>query len=270
MKSMNRIISLKWLVMWLAVGCMLWLAAGNVYAYEDDMYWDETEACWDDIDDADRYQVRLYRGDTLVTTKTVKNSWYDFEENMVKSGTYRFRVRERIDGEYGKWSSYSEAYEVGYSGSDGSFEEWLNKTLNMNFVSTTAGSKTTTSKTTTSKTSSQTASQTSNPMVIVLHEGWQQDGNGWWYRKADGSYPKDTWYQIGSSWYNFDSVGYMRTGWIQRNQSWFYCLPSGEMAVGGWQHINNVWYYFDENGYMLANTVTPDGYRVDASGAWIQ
>ena len=29
-------------------------------------------------------------------------------------------------------------------------------------------------------------------------------------------------------------------------------------------------YYFDGNGYILANTTTPDGYQVNAGGAWIQ
>lgn len=28
-------------------------------------------------------------------------------------------------------------------------------------------------------------------------------------------------------------------------------------------------YYFGEDGYMLSSTVTPDGYEVDASGAWV-
>ena len=28
-------------------------------------------------------------------------------------------------------------------------------------------------------------------------------------------------------------------------------------------------YYFDDSGYMLSDTVTPDSYRVDSSGAWV-
>ena len=39
----------------------------------------------------------------------------------------------------------------------------------------------------------------------------------------------------------------------------------------GWQNLNNIWYYLDkDNGVMLSNATTPDGYKVDASGAWIQ
>ena len=60
--------------------------------------------------------------------------------------------------------------------------------------------------------------------------GWQQNGTGWWYgTNADNS----TWYS------------------------------------NGWQWIDGKCYYFDGNGYMLTNTTTPDGYTVDASGAWV-
>jgi len=39
----------------------------------------------------------------------------------------------------------------------------------------------------------------------------------------------------------------------------------------GWIKTNSKWYYCDKgNGAMLANTTTPDGYRVDSNGAWIQ
>lgn len=43
----------------------------------------------------------------------------------------------------------------------------------------------------------------------AVQTGWIQDGNGWWYRLSDGSYPKDCWRQIGGTWYYFDSEGYM-------------------------------------------------------------
>lgn len=224
----------------------LWMGAHTAYAYDDSLYWDGTEAGWYDVDDAEAYQVRLYRDNTTVTTKEVSRTWYNFKNYMNQDGKYRFRVREIVDGEYGKWSSYSDYYTY----------RSKNTSSNKNY-----GSYSTQITTSPAK--------VQEKMVVVLHEGWQQDNTGWWYRLADGSYPKDTWYQIGSKWYNFDTAGYMRTGWIQRGPSWFYCLPSGEMAHG-WHEINQAWYYFDENGYMLANTTTPDGYAVGADGARIQ
>ncbi len=48
--------------------------------------------------------------------------------------------------------------------------------------------------------------------------GWRRDENGWWYRYADGTYPKNQWAwlreEIGGTcgWYHFDADGYMQTG----------------------------------------------------------
>ena len=44
----------------------------------------------------------------------------------------------------------------------------------------------------------------------------------------------------------------------------------------GWQLIDGKWYYFSEAegsgtmGALYRNTTTPDGYRVDGAGVWIQ
>lgn len=43
----------------------------------------------------------------------------------------------------------------------------------------------------------------------VQAEGWAQDNVGWWYRNADGSYPVNTWKELGGKQYYFGSDGYM-------------------------------------------------------------
>lgn len=63
---------------------------------------------------------------------------------------------------------------------------------------------------------------------------WKQDNTGWWYQEDNGSYPANTW------------------KWIDGNND-------GVAEC----------YYFDGNGYMLSNTTTPDGYQVNATGAWV-
>ncbi len=67
--------------------------------------------------------------------------------------------------------------------------------------------------------------------------GWQQNETGWWYgTNADNT-----------SWYS---------------NTWQWLDGNGD-------EIEEC-YYFDANGYALLNTNTPDGYTVDANGAWVQ
>lgn len=60
---------------------------------------------------------------------------------------------------------------------------------------------------------------------------WKQDAMGWRVENPDGSYLISTWYQSPAS---------------------------------------GLWYYMGADGYMLTNTITPDGYAVNADGVWIQ
>lgn len=48
---------------------------------------------------------------------------------------------------------------------------------------------------------------------------------------------------------------------------WAYQNDDGTFAKG-WIEDSGKSYYLDANGIMLANTLTPDGYYVDADGAW--
>lgn len=79
--------------------------------------------------------------------------------------------------------------------------------------------------------------------------GWVLDDTGWWYRNADGSYPKSGWCQIGNDWYYFDSRGYAVSGqWIQDGGHWYYLKEDCRM-VKGWRKINGIWYYLNPQSY---------------------
>ena len=103
---------------------------------------------------------------------------------------------------------------------------------------------------------------------------WVQDATGWWYKNADGSYPRGTWQQIGSTWYAFDGSGYMITGWYSLGGSWYYLNASGAMATG-WAYINGYWYYLEQSGSwqpqgsMYVSDYTPDGYFVNENGVCV-
>ena len=83
--------------------------------------------------------------------------------------------------------------------------------------------------------------------------GWIKDNVGWWYRNADGSYPKFCWKKL-DAWYWFDENGYAVTGWKLINGKWYYFNTDCRMCTG-WVKVDGIWYYLSENGDMV------DGWR---------
>ena len=110
---------------------------------------------------------------------------------------------------------------------------------------------------------------------------WVQDEKGWWYKRADGSYPKNSWgyeaYNGKSYWYYFLDSGYMATGWVEVNGSKYYLFPNSDGWKGrmltGWQWIDGNCYYLDPQGQnegaLYRNSTTPDGFTVDSEGRWV-
>lgn len=113
---------------------------------------------------------------------------------------------------------------------------------------------------------------------------WVLDNTGWWYQRKDGSYPVSCWqqltYQGTSEWYHFDEKGYMQIGWFtdtDGNRYYLHEISDGTRGhmYTGWNQIDGIWYYFNPvsdgtRGALYMNRETPDGYRVDASGARMQ
>ena len=120
---------------------------------------------------------------------------------------------------------------------------------------------------------------------------WIKDDNGWWFKKMDGSYPKNEWIMNNNIWYFFDEAGYMKTNWIEINGVKYFLNPDGAMVSNDWTFQDGKWYYLNSTGAMQANcwikwkglwyyltadgtlavdTVTPDNYRVDLNGVWIE
>ena len=42
------------------------------------------------------------------------------------------------------------------------------------------------------------------------------------------------------------------------------------MASSCWVETDGQWFYLGADGVMMKNTVTPDGYTLDAYGVWVQ
>ena len=109
-------------------------------------------------------------------------------------------------------------------------------------------------------------------IISNVKYGWNCNPTGWWYCTdvANKYYYKSEWKQIEYEWYSFDDQGYARASkWIQDNGKWYWLKPDCKMAKSCWLWINGECYCFAADGSLYVNTTTPDGYKVDESGAWI-
>ncbi|MBR0086417.1 MAG: N-acetylmuramoyl-L-alanine amidase family protein [Lachnospiraceae bacterium] len=100
--------------------------------------------------------------------------------------------------------------------------------------------------------------------------GWRHNSTGWWYQRADGTYPVSQWEKIKGKWYHFDNRGYMQTGWQKFGSVWYYLGTDGAMRTG-WQKINGSWYYMSSSGAMQTGWKQLAGmwYYFESSGAMV-
>lgn len=112
--------------------------------------------------------------------------------------------------------------------------------------------------------------------------GWNHNDVGWWYTtdpinkyyytSANG------WKEIDGDWYIFDDNGYaLQDSWYydENDKAWYYLDDECKMVRGSKDKplrkcIDSGCYAFDENGKMYCDCVTPDGWKVDESGALVK
>lgn len=173
------------------------------------MEWNEDDgiASWEESMDAIRYEVRLYRGSSSVTSVlTTDDTEYDFSSHITTSGTYTFRVR-------GVYSSSNK----------GTWEEsdsW--------YVSSDIAEE---FKSFNTSTGTSGYSGTSGPSSGTVSGAWLLDNVGWWYCNADKTYTVSNWQYIDGQWYYFNESGYMVTGWVLWNSYWYYLGTDGAMLT---------------------------------------
>lgn len=171
-----------------------------------DLTWDESngEASWEEVEDANKYEVRLYRGSTAVTSVfTTAGSSYNFSSYFTSSGYYTFKVRG--------------VYNSSNKGSWETSDSWyLSSTEAEEIKSNSSGT-------------SGSSDNSSGPGTTQGTGAWLKDNNGWWYCNADKSYTVSNWQSIDGRWYYFNEYGYMVTGWVFWNSKWYYCGADGAM-----------------------------------------
>lgn len=228
----------------------------------ENLYWEDNEAVWDEMEGVRNYEVKLYRDDRLVTTATTSTSYYNFTGFFTKEGSYTFKVRgiAQYNSRGGDWSEPSDANEITRQDAETvTGGNWVQDAKGWWYTYGTGG---------------------------YPADGWFQIEGAWYYFNRDG-YILTGWQRIDRSWYYLGSNGVMLTGWQQIDGRW-YCLDgSGVMLTGwqqignqryymessgamltGWQTIDRIWYYLEPSGALLTNARTPDGYYVDYNGEY--
>lgn len=130
------------------------------------------------------------------------------------------------------------------------------------------------------------------PTCVETGGRWIQNADGSWSYQTGTSPMTNRWVCIYNpyaderrrqkryGWFKFGPDGKMLTGWVtDADGNIYYLNPASDgtrgMMLIGWQQIDGKWYYFSKDegsgtmGALLRNTITPDGYHVDQTGAWI-
>lgn len=89
-------------------------------------------------------------------------------------------------------------------------------------------------------------------------KGWQKDDKGYWFARANGSYPKSQFEYIeeNKSWFYFDSDGYMvAERWLKHTDGYWYWFDKDGYMATSWKRIAGVWYFFNRDGSMQTGWV---------------
>ena len=107
------------------------------------------------------------------------------------------------------------------------------------------------------------------PSGDIKNNGWEFVNGKWYYLEPSGAMKASQWFKSGGKWFYVNHSGVMETEWLQVNGKWYYLEPSGAMKASQWFKLNEKWYYVNDSGELLVNTITPDGYKVNENGEWI-
>ena len=117
-----------------------------------------------------------------------------------------------------------------------------------------------------------------------MYKGWVETKDGWYYLDKNTGAMLTKWQNIDGSLYYFDTKGdgiegKMHTGWYKSPEGnwYFFNNDATSNKVGivrqGWQWIDGYCYYFEtgkkDAGKMYSNGTTPDGYKLNADGRWV-
>lgn len=108
---------------------------------------------------------------------------------------------------------------------------------------------------------------------------WKQSGENWSFLDEKGQNVLGWIYENGSWYYVDPKTGTLRSGWLylaDGSQYFFSNKHDGSFGkmLTGWSWIDGNCYYFvteadEREGKLIKDGTTPDGYRVDKDGKWV-
>lgn len=108
---------------------------------------------------------------------------------------------------------------------------------------------------------------------------WKQSGENWSFLDEKGQNVLGWIYENGSWYYVDPKTGTLRSGWLylaDGSQYFFSNKHDGSFGkmLTGWNWIDGNCYYFvteadEREGKLIKDGMTPDGYRVDKDGKWV-
>lgn len=235
---------------------------------------DNNTAKWDKVQYCDRYEVEIFKEDddgnySSYKTVQVSTPQIDLSQYVTDGSDSYFRVRaiakNSSQSVYLKSSDWTNSNDMTSSDDNTVSGNFSGSGPSMTFLDLSG-----------------------NPV-----SGWQKiNGNWYYFDPANSSQAVTTaWAMVNNKWYYFNDYGIMVTGWVKVKDVWYYLGVDGAMKTGwyqegpngswyyldpgsgamqtGWHLVDGRWYYLDSgNGALWVSATTPDGYRVDASGAW--
>ena len=103
-------------------------------------------------------------------------------------------------------------------------------------------------------------------MTSMAAQGWQQEGEDWYYYDNNGDYVTNDWRKSGNNWYYLGDDGYMMKNYLLEDGDNIYYLDgNGVMVTNAWVAYtpeddyeddapDHYWYYFQSNGRAVVQT----------------
>lgn len=106
-----------------------------------------------------------------------------------------------------------------------------------------------------------------------LYDGWFILNNEWYYQTLDGGLKSD-WHfeEQDNKWYYLDlEKHHMLKGWQSIDNNWYYLHEYTPIQTWFYNDSLKEWYYLSGRplGSLFVGEETPDGYKVNYNGAWI-